>query len=64
MVAEIFYNNKKTSQGFSHESLSLLAQTECNIQTVLLGDLSVELFDRGHTAVPATAVHTPSLDGF
>ena len=40
----------------------LLAETEGDVETVLLGDLPVELPDRGHTSVSTAGVNTPSLD--
>ena len=40
----------------------LLAETEGDVEAVLLGDLPVELPDRGHTSVSTAGVNTPSLD--
>ena len=39
----------------------LLAETEGNVEAVLLGDLPVELPDGGHAPLPAAAVHAPGL---
>ena len=39
----------------------LLAETEGDVEAVLLGDLAVELPHGGHAPLPAAAVHAPGL---